>query len=125
MALSSPNYRSRPAAGRNRRKSELTPLFVPRLSEWREAMTAQDPEVAARLVRAKRVVWAWCYVVGFGSGLLTARLVRSVPVPAAATATAPGKKTAGVKSPAQGKKAVPAATPTAKDPVVTIREVKR
>ena len=122
MALSSPDFRSRTPLGRNRRKSELAPIFIPRLSEWRD-VEEQQAQLSERLLRARRVVWVGCYVIGFGSGLLTANLLRSAAVPAAPPARV--KKAAPVKKAAKAKKVVPAAASAVEAPVVTIREVKR
>lgn len=125
MALSSPQFRTRASAGRNRRKSDLTPLFIPRLSEWRKSL-AEDTGLAERLIRTKRWLWIGCYLVGFGSGLLTMQLIRMAapsPTPAAVVKRSASRKNVpAVKKSSTAKQA--ARTPI-EAPVVTIREVKR
>lgn len=110
MAFSNSNYRPTTTLVRRPDEADLTPLFVPRLSELRELLSAQE-QIADRIVRARRIFWTAAYIVGFGSGLFVTHLLQRGRVAPEARASAPAAK---------------APKPVALEvPVVTIREVKR
>ncbi len=112
MSFSNSNYRPTTSLVRRPDEADLTPLFIPRLSELRELLSAQE-RIADRIVRARRIFWAAAYVVGFGSGLFVTHLIQRGRAVPEARASAPGVKERKPK------------VASVETPVVTIREVER